>query len=73
MHLQAGPLEGQGGLLSRSSLDGVHRKLAAEDEGGEWCPMHGYTGFNLVGDRAKISCRVRAPLDGGEERAECCR
>ena len=54
-HLQAGPLEGQGGLLSRCSLDGVHRKLAAEDEGGEWCPMQGYVGNNLAGVSAKTS------------------
>ena len=34
-HLKVGPLEGQGGFLSRCPFDGVHQKYAAEDEGGD--------------------------------------
>ena len=32
-----------------SSLDGARRKLAAEGDGGERCPMHGYRGSNFFG------------------------
>ena len=45
--------------MSRCSLDSAHWKLAAEDEGGEWCPMHEYISNNFINIRAKISCRVR--------------
>ena len=50
---------GQGGLSSRCSLIDVRQMCAAEDEGGEWCPMHGYTEFSLAGDIARLSCRAR--------------
>ena len=72
MHLQAGPLEGQGGLLSMGSLEGARRKLAAEGDDGKWCPIHGYRGSSLFGVTESISCRVISPREGGEERAELC-
>ena len=49
-----GPLEGQGGLLLRCSLNGACRKLAVDDEGSEWCPVDGYVGNSFAGVSAKI-------------------
>ena len=38
------------------------------------CPMHEYSrGSGLLGVTERISCRMSAPCEGGEERAELCR
>ena len=72
MHIQDSPLEDQGGLLSMGSLEGACRKLAAEGDGGEWCPIHGYGSSSLFGVTESASCRAISPCGGGEERAKLC-
>ena len=52
------------------SLDGACQKLAAEGDGGEWCPVHGYGGSNFSGLVERTPWRTRAPAEEG--RAEYC-
>ena len=57
---QAGPLEGQCGLLFAGFCDG---NFTADGDGGEWCPMQGYEGSSLVGVVESTSLRARTSAD----------